>query len=657
MTAFKKKLPPPLGPDAQKELALYLVDNADALLPMVKDALTHYILLIEGLAGDQRHLRSIILQLRRALGIVPSSEKRKGSGDPIGATSKPGDSRPKDPQERLRLSLLRYEELKAWHKALVKKHKKKIKELKALMNVADIELTAEELAECAQENAEHMARFALGDGPDAAFESPKEAFMQGGDCRVEEKTVVASIKPELLVDEEIVGRMTEQRERYGFNLTITKVIVDVEKVVVKDEGSATRIISASMRDIGPPKMNVTWEFLANTTIMVAQYAMPFTRLGSLLTVPGKRFTSATLSRMFCYVAQRFAPIYLHNFQRLADARLLSGDDTTNRVLEFTRFLSLVKADPKSAGEPPWLTYATQEAAEATFKKEAVPSLAVLTARRLGFESDRKDGRGQKASMQTTVIWGRGDADDPRSAIIFYRSHIGGFGNLLSICLASRQTHLSELTVQSDLATVNLVTAEQKERFAIEMVGCTSHARRPFAIHEGDDPDACAYMLHLFKGLYIYEKGLDLHGRNEVNVRAVRGIDSRLMWEDIKEHAIEMAQKWSNATNLGVAARYIVRHYQKLTAYLDSPIISISNDFSERMLRMENLIEANALFRNSLEGRFALDINRSIMQTAIAARAPLQDYMTHVLRASPQEVEANPAAFTALAYARANPLPA
>ena len=629
------------------------MECGDGLPPVVKNALSHYNLLLEGLAGDQQHLRSVILQLRRALGILPSSERRKGS---IGATREPGNSRPKDPGERLRLSLLRYEELKAWHKALVKKHKKKIKELKALMNVNDIELTAEELAECAKENAEHMARFALGDRPDPALESPKEAFMQGGDVRVEEKSMAASIKPELLVDEEIIGRMVDERERYDFNLTVSKITVAVEKAVVKDEGNSTRIISASMRDIGPPKMNVTWGFLAKTTIMVAQYAMPFNRLGSLLTVPGKRFTSATMSRMFCYVAERFVPIYLHNFQRLADARLLSGDDTTNRVLEFTRFLKSLKADPKTAGDQPWLTYATQEAAEATFKKDAFPSLAVLTARQLGFESDRKDGDGQKTALQTTVISGRGDANDPRSMIIVYRSHIGGFGNLLSICLAARQSNLVDLTVQSDLATVNLVSAEQKERFAIEMVGCTSHARRPFAIYENDDPESCSHMLHLFKGLYIYEKGLDLHGRNDANVRAVRGVDSRLMWEDIKELAMEMAERWSNATKLGGAARYIVRHYPKLTAYLENPIISISNDFSERMLRMENLIEANALFRNSLEGRFALDINRSMLQTAIAARAPLQDYITHVLRASPEEVKENPAAFTAQAYARENPRP-
>jgi hypothetical protein len=70
-----------------------------------------------------------------------------------------------------------------------------------------------------------------------------------------------------------------------------------------------------------------------------------------------------------------------------------------------------------------------------------------------------------------------------------------------------------------------------------------------------------------------------------------------------------------------------------------------------MLRMEKLIQANALFRNSLEGRFALDINRTALQTAIAAQVPLQEYVNYVLRASPEKVAANPENYTALAYSR------
>ena len=76
----------------------------------------------------------------------------------------------------------------------------------------------------------------------------------------------------------------------------------------------------------------------------------------------------------------------------------------------------------------------------------------------------------------------------------------------------------------------------------------------------------------------------------------------------------MEKKWSKQTKLGQVARYILKHFKELTAYLDNPMISISSDFSVRMLRMEKLIQANALFRKSLEGRYALDIMRTIFQT-------------------------------------------
>lgn len=391
-----------LPADARKEeLAAWIGENADGLPSVVKDALAHYKLLLEALAGDQRRLMSTLIQLRRALGIVASSEKRKSSGDPIGATSKPGDRKPKDPKEKLRLSILRFQELEAWHKALAKKHKIKIKKMgETLMKIEDIELTAEELAENAKESAELLQRLTLGDGPQAAFESPKQAFMQGGEVQVVEAKILTTVNPDVLVNEQIVSRMTDERTRFGFNLTVSKVTVEVEKIIVKDSDS-TRIISASTRDIGPPEMDVTWDFLTNMTIMVAQYAMAFNRLASMLTIPEKRFTSAKLSRMFCYVAKHFVPIYLHNFRSLANSQLLSGDDTTTKVMEFSRYLKAIQTDPDT--KKPWIDFASLDDAVATNLKESSPGLGVLTAKELGFEFDRKDGNGQKKSLQTTVI--------------------------------------------------------------------------------------------------------------------------------------------------------------------------------------------------------------------------------------------------------------
>ena len=88
-------------------------------------------------------------------------------------------------------------------------------------------------------------------------------------------------------------------------------------------------------------------------------------------------------------------------------------------------------------------------------------------------------------------------------------------------------------------------------------------------------------------------------------------------------------------------------------YLDDPRLSLTNNFAERMLRLEKLIENSPLFRTTLEGRFALDIMRSVLQAAVAAGAPLQTYLLAVLRASPVEVAMNTERFTPRAWAAAN----
>jgi hypothetical protein len=379
--------------------------------------------------------------------------------------------------------------------------------------------------------------------------------------------------------------------------------------------------------------------------------MPMNRLATLLSTDAKRFSAGALARMLHYVAERFAPIYETLFDSLADASIVTGDDTSCRVLEVSRhFAKAANGDTKP---PPWHDYRNIEAAQALLQKDD-DSLAAILASDLGFEHVRRNGDGNKKALHTTTISGRSNADDPRSLVVFYRSHLGGFGDLLQVLLRKRNPARRALTIQSDLSTVNLVADGQLlESFTFRYAGCASHARRPFALYEQEDPLRCGAMLHMFKGLFLHERGLDLVGRNNDNVLAVRGVDCRELWQQIKELAEDMSEQWSRETKLGESARYITRNYDKLTAYLDDPRLSLTNNFSERMLRLEKLIENSSLFRTSLEGRFALDVMRSVLQTAVAAGAPLQTYLLAVLRASPAEVAANPERFTPLAWADAN----
>jgi hypothetical protein len=230
--------------------------------------------------------------------------------------------------------------------------------------------------------------------------------------------------------------------------------------------------------------------------------------------------------------------------------------------------------------------------------------------------------------------------------------MGGFGNLLASLLRRRRAEERALTVQADLATTNLVTSpELLERFDLRLVGCSAHARRPFALYQHEDPEPCEHMLHLFVGLAIHEQRLDVHGRNRENVLAVRQHDSRQLWEEIRDLAELMTRRWSKATKLGTAARYILKHYDKLTAYLDDPQLESTNNMRERMLRTEKLIESSSMFRRTLEGRFALDIVRTVLQTAVAADVPVHQYLMSVLRADPDEVSDHPERFTPRAWAK------
>jgi hypothetical protein len=649
----------PLSEAERAELEAWLGQHGASLPELVRAALEQHHALCEGLSGSRQKLSQVLFELRRALGIIAASERRQ-SRDPLGPVSNGDRARAKSERERLELDAERLQTLAAWHKGLAERHGRKVKAVRRRLMKMPVDPEPEEYEQSEEEKAqiaacvrEEMARMRLGGGAQPAFESSKEAFMTGAQVATSEETVTLPAPVDEKRDGKVLDTMVEERERFDFSFEVKRLVVQVEKKVVQGGDGERHVVSASTAALGPPGYAVTWGFLAHMVVLVVQYAMPMNRLAQLLSTDAKRFTAGALARMLRYVARRFAPIYLELFDTLADSDILSGDDTSCRVTEVSRYLA---AKPEAVESPPWQGYRNPEAAQAQLEA-GDKSLAAMLAAELGFEFERRTGDGTKKALHTTTISGRSEGDDPRSLIVLYRSHLGGFGNLLETLLSQRSPQRKALTIQSDLATVNLVADEElRRRFDIRYVGCASHARRPFALYEDEAPEYCAAMLHMFKGLFIHEHGLNVFGRNEQNVRAVRDVDSRAQWQEIRELAEDMSRFWSRETKLGEGARYITRNFAKLTAYLDDPRLDLTNNFSERMLRLEKLIEASSLFRTSLEGRFALDIMRSVLQTAVAARAPLQEYILSVLRTPPAIVAAAPGLFTPREWAAVNPQP-
>ena len=643
---------PDLPEDARQSAAKWLETHRADIPAFVADALDLSLRLPDLLIASSRRRQSLVRQLRKALGIIPSSERQRPSGRVL-------DGVPEDPQKsrlsatgRLLAAHARSKRLIGWYRKLARMHGRRVKKFEGqIVDLENIELSHDEEAALKAEEARFNERLDLGQRCDLECAKSEEKLMTGAHNLVRTEEVDCVVDREALPRDAVVKQQFfEERERISFSFTVSRLDIAVEKIAIETQGT-TKLIAASVEDIGPPKSKITWEFLSNMTILVTQYAMPLNRFAGLTSSSIKEFSAGEMSRYFRYVGTRLAPIYLQLGRDLENCEVLMGDDTPCRVLEVTKALHQASEMPEAV--MPWDTYATSDQAKKSLETTE-PTLAAQIASRLGFKSDRKDGKGSKRRLNTTVLIGRSHLYEPRSQIIFYRSHLGGLGNILDRILAGRKIDNRDLVIQSDLSTTNLISDPTlTARLNITHAGCVSHARRPFAMYKDHDPVLCEWILHSFKGLAIYERCIDTAGRNRDNTLAVRKGDEVNTWDEIKEAATMLSKKWSRETELGDAARYILRNFEALTYYLRDYRVSSHNNFSERMLRMERLIENNALFRKTLEGRFALDITRTILQTAIAAQVDLQLYLNWVLRMPEEVIKSNPSEFTPLAFARLN----
>ena len=420
-----KELPktlPELSANARNEATNWLTRHRDEIPASVALAIDLSLKIAASMTDKRASGRALLLQLRRALGIIPSSERRRSSGKPLAGIPKKTKQDRLEEIAALRSDLDRAKTLANWHRCLGRRHGRKGKNLEGRLMALeqtpiDDDFSPEEEAQLARENEECAERMALGQRCDLDCAGVTEALMRGVAPDVQVEDVDCMVDQDSLPKGAVVKQQFfEERERINFSFTITKLDIAVEKLSV-ETSAGTTLVAATLDQIGPPKSKVTWDFLANMTILVAQYAMPLNRFAGMASSSVKRFTSAEMCRHFHYVASRLAPIYLELPRMLADSDVLAGDDTGSRVIEVTKVLKASESGQNL--NFPWQEYATMPRAAEVLKRSHEPTLALKLAAALGFEFERKDGKGAKTGFNTTVLSGRSDPHDPRSLIVFF----------------------------------------------------------------------------------------------------------------------------------------------------------------------------------------------------------------------------------------------
>jgi hypothetical protein len=108
--------------------------------------------------------------------------------------------------------------------------------------------------------------------------------------------------------------------------------------------------------------------------------------------------------------------------------------------------------------------------------------------------------------------------------------------------------------------------------------------------------------------------------------------------------------WPKTSEIYGACEYVVKHYKKLTAYLDDPRLPANNSLSERVLRWDKIMQDSSKFRLTEQGRLHVDILRTIVHTCSAAEVELRDYLLFVFK-NRQGIEVDPAQYTPYAFAK------
>lgn len=450
-------------------------------------------------------------------------------------------------------------------------------------------------------------------------------------------------------------RACDTVKRCDLELRVTEIEYRVETLTDMRTGRAIR---AATEEIGPAGSSLTWRAIAVLMKIVVSFAVPLNRVAQM--IGHKSFGSGKIFRVLAQQVRWLVDVYLYLAQQLADASILTGDDTPTRVLavdEEKRHEAALKVEPKG----PSLKPPDNEAAKLS---DAEALLAKLD-KRFGWIAPKKRGKGDKQTLQVSFLMGRSIAKDPRSTICFYRTHRGQLGDLLTQILARRKPELAVVTLQSDLSSANLPSEELQAKLEIILAGCGAHARRPFWRYRDDDEELCYFLLRGFNLLGYIEKTIDRRARNRHWVTHYRRRAKRI-WDAMRDrcrvavtgevdnparyHMLpgDHVIRWPPKTPLYKACMYLINHYEELTRYLEDPRLEYTNNRSERGLRTEVQMLVTSKFRKTRYGRAVLDILRTITTTCNVAEVELAAYIRFVYRHR-ADVEKAPQKYTPYAF--------
>jgi transposase len=310
--------------------------------------------------------------------------------------------------------------------------------------------------------------------------------------------------------------------------------------------------------------------------------MPFHRIEKLQANMGIPMPRTTQWELVERASGLLDPVHQAMIDRAAQGELLHNDDTTAKILEYFA--------------------------------DAEPELDE------GGNANTDERTGVFTSGIVSVTGGH------RIGLFFTgRKHAGE--NLAKV-LARRASTLAAPIQMCDALSRN-VPGELKTI----MSNCLAHARRRFVEVVDDFPEECRHLLEILREVYRHDaftraqemspdQRLLYHQKNSSPLRA--GLQTWLR-DQIEGRKVEPN------SGLGEAIEYTLKHWPKLTLFLQVPGAVLDNNICERALKKAILHRKNALFYKTQNGANVGDIFMSLIYTAeLNSESPF-DYLVALQR--------------------------
>jgi transposase len=178
------------------------------------------------------------------------------------------------------------------------------------------------------------------------------------------------------------------------------------------------------------------------------------------------------------------------------------------------------------------------------------------------------------------------------------------------------------------------------------VGCFAHARRYFfeASKISSRPQSAEEGIKHIRKLYLLENELRGRDLKDEAFLAERKARAGPILEEFKEWLLKRAPEVSPTSPLGGAVGYALKHWDRLTAYLESPHLTPDNNACENAIRPFVVGRKSWMFCGSPEGAESSCGMYSLIETAKQNNTvPAAHYLTALfekapLASSPQDWE-------------------